>query len=124
VTDTVSTAHGVRLLHCAADGPPLADEAGAVELIALAVAQQADVVVVPVARLDPRFFTLSTGLAGQIVQKLVNYRLRLVVVGDVSGYVAASNAFRDYVAEANRGRNTWFVAGAAQLDARLAATAP
>ncbi len=110
------------MLHCAADGPTLADGAGAVELVALALAQQADLVVVPVARLDPRFFTLSTAVAGEIVQKLVNYRLRLVVVGDISRYVAASTAFRDFVAEANRGRQTWFVADAAELDARLGRT--
>jgi hypothetical protein len=99
----------------------LADEAGAVELIAVALAQRADLVVVPVARLDPKFFTLSSGLAGAIVQKLVNYRLRLAVVGDISGHLAASNAFRDWVRESNRGRQTWFVDGAAELDARLAA---
>ncbi len=121
MTDTVSTVHGVRLLHCGVDGPMLADEAGAVELIAVALAQRADLVVVPVARLDPKFFTLSSGLAGAIVQKLVNYRLRLAVVGDISGHLAASNAFRDWVRESNRGRQTWFVDGAAELDARLAA---
>jgi len=123
MADTVSTTHGLRLLHLAGDGPPLADGGAAVELIALALAQRADLVVVPVARLDPAFFDLRTGLAGQIVQKLVNYRLRLAVVGDVSGYMAASNAFRDYVTETNRGRHTWFVADASELEQRLSAQA-
>jgi hypothetical protein len=119
MTDTVSTAHGVRILHCSVDGPVLADEAGAVELVALALAQQADFVVIPVARLDPRFFTLSSGIAGQIVQKLNQYRLRLVIVGDISGFVEASTALRDWVYEANRGRQVWFVASPTELDARL-----
>jgi uncharacterized protein DUF4180 len=123
MTETVSEAHGVRMLHCSADGATLADEGGAVELVALALAQRADMVVVPVRRLDPRFFTLSTGLAGAIVQKLVNYRLRLTVVGDVRSYVEASDALRDYVYETNRGRQVWFVADSAELDARLAAAA-
>ena len=121
MTETVSEAHGVRMLHCSADGPVLADEGGAVELVALALAQRADMVVIPVRRLDPRFFTLSTGLAGQVVQKLVNYRLRLTVVGDIRSYVEASDALRDYVFETNRGRQVWFVADPAELDARLAA---
>jgi Domain of unknown function (DUF4180) len=109
------------MLHCSADGPLLADEGGAVELVALALAQRADMVVIPVLRLDPRFFTLSSGLAGQIAQKLVNYRLRLTVVGDIRSYVEASAALRDYVYETNRGRQVWFVADSAELDARLAA---
>lgn len=121
MADTVSTAHGVRILHCAVDGPTLADEAGAVELIAVALAQRADLVVIPVARLDPGFFRLSSGLAGAIVQKLVNYRLRLAVVGDIDDHLAASEAFRDWVRESNRGRQTWFVDSAADLDSRLAA---
>jgi hypothetical protein len=121
VTETVTVAHGLRILHCAADGAPLADEAGAVELIAVALAQRADLVVVPVTRLDPRFFTLSTGVAGEIVQKLVNYRLPLAVVGDITAYVSASAALRDWVYECNRGRQVWFVASPSDLDARLAA---
>jgi hypothetical protein len=119
MTEILSVAHGLRILHCAADGPALAGEASAVELIAVALAQRADLVVVPVARLDPLFFTLSSGVAGQVVQKLVNYRLRLAVVGDISGFVAASTALRDWVSECNRGRQVWFVASPTELDARL-----
>jgi hypothetical protein len=123
MTETVIEAHGVRMLHCAGDGPLLADEGAAVELVALALAQRADMVVVPARRLDPRFFTLSSGLAGQFVQKLVNYRLRVTIVGDIRAYVEASSALRDYVSETNRGRQVWFVADPAELDARLAAAA-
>ena len=57
--------------------------------------------------------------AGAVVQKFVNYRLRLVVVGDVSEHVAASTALRDFVREANRGTQTGFVADEAELAAWL-----
>ena len=66
--------------------------------------------VVPVERLDPDFFVLRTGVAGAFVQKLVQYRLRLVVVGDISAQIAASDALRDWVREVNRGRDILFVA--------------
>jgi len=82
---------------------------------------RADVVAVPVARLAPAFFALSTGVAGEIVQKFVTYRLHLVVVGDIGRHIAASTALRDFVREANRGRQTWFVADAEELAARLGA---
>lgn len=75
---------------------------------------------VPVARLDERFFTLSTGVAGEIQQKLVRYRVRLAVVGDIAARLERSEALRALVRESNRGRDAWFVADRAELDRRLA----
>ncbi len=124
MTDTVREVHGVRMLSLAEDGAPIADEAAATELVGRVFEHDATWVVVPVSRLDPRFFQLSTGLAGQVVQKLVNYRIKLAVIGDISGYLAASNPLRDYVRETNRGRDTWFLADLSELDGRLAAAGP
>jgi hypothetical protein len=53
------------------------------------------------------------------MQKFVNYRMRLVVLGDISGYVASSTALRDLVYESNQGSQVWFVADLDELDARL-----
>jgi len=48
--------------------------------------------------LRPEFFDLSSGFAGDIVQKLVNYGIRVgAVVPDVTAY---SEAFRDFAREA------------------------
>ncbi len=117
-SDVISTVAGVRVLRCAADGPVLDGDAAAVVLVGAALGR-ADVVAVPVARIAPAFFALRTGVAGAVVQKFATYRLHLVVVGDVAGRVAAGAALRNYVREANRGRQTWFVADAAELEARL-----
>ena len=118
--DTVSSTAGSRVLWCAVDGQVLDGDRAASDLVGAALGR-ADVVAVPVARLAPAFFALSTGVAGEIVQKFVTYRLHLVVVGDVARHVAASTALRDFVREANRGRQTWFVADAEELAARLGA---
>lgn len=80
---------------------------------------QADVVAVPVERFDERFFNLRTGLAGEIMQKFVNYRMRLVVVGGISAHIATSTALRDLVSESNRGNQIWFVTDLDELDTRL-----
>ena len=72
----------------------------------------------PVARLDPAFFDLRSGVAGDIVQKFVNYGLRLAVVGDISESLERSGALRDFVRESNRGRQVWFVADEAELARR------
>jgi hypothetical protein len=120
--DDVVAIGGVSVLRCAARGPELDGERAALDLIGAALGR-AEVVAVPVARIAPEFFTLSSGVAGAVVQKFVNYRLRLTVVGDVTGQVAASAALRDFVREANRGGQTWFVTDEAELEQRLRAGA-
>jgi hypothetical protein len=113
---TVDEVHGVRVFAYAPDGSPVRD---AMELVAAAFENDAELLLVPAERLDADFFALSTGVAGEFLQKLVNYRLRLAVVGDISGPVAASTALRDLVRETNRGRQAWFLATRDELDERL-----
>ena len=108
-----------RVLVLPRTGPSLgASEAN--DLVGDAWGYDASVVAVPVERLDPAFFQLSSGVAGEITQKIVNYRLHLAVVGDVSEHVAASDALRAFVVESNRGRHVWFVADDDELTQRLA----
>jgi len=105
-----------------ADGPRIRTSQDAMDLIATTfVPDGAETIVVPVERLDPDFFRLSTGVAGEIVQKFVNYRRRLVVVGDVSAHVARSDAFRDWLREVDRGHDVRFVATPGEVDAAFGA---
>ena len=105
--------------HLPADGPPLSSGADALGLIYDEGAGEAEWIAVPVVRLDPSFFTLSSGVAGEFVQKFVNYGRRLAIVGDLSGPLGESAALRDFVRESNRGRQVWFVADDAELARRL-----
>jgi len=50
--------------------------------------------------LHPDFFDLKTKVAGEILQKFSNYRMRLAIVGDFSGYKGKS--IRDFIRESNR----------------------
>ena len=86
----------------AADGPLLASEADALDLIGQTYGEEIDMIAVPVGRLSPEFFTLSNQLAGHFFQKMQNYRLRLAIVGDLSAQLAASKALSDFVGETNR----------------------
>lgn len=113
-----------RVLHVDSAGPRLSTETDAVDLVGEAFGADASVLVVPVARLDPAFFDPSTRRAGEFARKLVNYRVQLVVLGDVRRHEAASAEFRDWVRESNRGRHVWFVPDEGTLAARLAATGP
>lgn len=53
------------------------------------------------------FFILSTGLAGEILQKLVNYGGRIAIYGDYSHYT--SKPLKDFIYESNNGKNVFFV---------------
>jgi len=110
---------GHRALVLSPTGPLLRSEDDARDLIQETFGTDIRLAVVPVERLDPEFFELRTGVAGAFVQKLVQYRLRLVVVGDVSAQTAASDALRDWVREVNRGRDILFVDDLGALEARL-----
>lgn len=59
------------------------------------------------------FFVLSTCLAGEIVQKFVNYGVRFAVYGDFSQYT--SKPLKDFMYECNHGKDIYF-----QPDALLA----
>lgn len=113
-----------RLLVLEEDGPLLGTEDDARDLIQQTFGTSIDTVAVPVQRLDPDFFVLRTGVAGAFVQKLVQYRLRLAVVGDVSDRIAASDAFRDWVREVNRGQDVWFTESLDELGSRLQTAPP
>ena len=67
----------------------------------------ADRMILPKAALDERFFVLSSGLAGDILQKFVNYQLVVAIVGDYSGYT--SKPLKDFIYESNNGKHVFFV---------------
>ena len=120
MTDRVRTRDDLRVLVCPPDGPVLRNDRDAADVLGEAFGEDAALVVLPVQRLDPGFFTLATGIAGAIVQKFAQYGLRLVIRGDVSEYLAGSSTFSAFVREADRGHQLWFVADDAEFRARLA----
>ncbi len=99
---SIQTHNGIKVMTIAADGPLLASEADALDLIGQTYGEEIDLIALPVSRLAPEFFTLSTQLAGHFFQKMQNYRMRLAIVGDLSTQLAASKALNDFVGETNR----------------------
>ncbi len=97
------------------DGPQIAAEADILDPIGNAGYNGADLLVIPVGRLSPDFFKLSTGLAGAILQKCMNYQLKVAIVGDISAYTAKSSPLRDFVYESNKHGTVRFVTSEADL---------
>ena len=97
------------------DGKTIATEADVLDIIGELYGTGHDTVVIPVARLSPDFFRLSTGLAGAVLQKFTDYQLRVAIVGDISAYTEKSAPLRDFVRESNRRGQVRFLASEAEL---------
>ena len=63
------------------------------------------------------FFRLSSGVAGEVVQRFVNFGYRLAIVGDFSGYT--SKPLHDFIYESNNGKYLYFAADEAEAVAKL-----
>jgi hypothetical protein len=110
---------GYRMLIVDVAGPPIASSQDAIVLVEQAFELRASVIVVPAERMAPAFFRLRTGVAGEILQKLVNYKMKFAVIGDISTHTAGSDALRDFVRESNRGTSALFVPDIDALVAKL-----
>ncbi len=74
--------------------------------------QDSDRIIIHEKNITPDFFDLKNGMAGEILQKFSNYRVRLAIVGDFSKYTGRSiNAF---INESNKGNQIFFVANLAR----------
>ena len=69
------------------------------------------------ATLSSDFFDLRTGLAGEILQKFSNYRMKFAIIGDFTE--VKSKALRDFIRESNTLGTINFVGTAEEAIARL-----
>ncbi|MFK4468417.1 DUF4180 domain-containing protein [Bacillus sp. RC252] len=63
------------------------------------------------------FFDLKTRLAGDILQKFINYSVKIAIVGDFSMY--ASKSLKDFIYECNKGKDIFFLATEQQAIEKL-----
>ncbi|WP_395447742.1 DUF4180 domain-containing protein [Aminobacter sp. UC22_36] len=108
-----------RVLHFSPQGQILRTAADANDFISAAWSNEADFLAIPVALLGPDFLKLSTGVAGEVFQKFVNYGLGCAIVGDITQALDSSGALRDFVRETNKGKSIWFVSAFEELHGRL-----
>lgn len=65
-----------------------------------------DRIAVPKSAITEEFFMLSTGIAGEVLQKFVNYHCKLAIFGNYSHYT--SKPLRDFIYESNNGNHIFF----------------
>ena len=79
-----------------------------------------DRIAIPRLAVAENFFALSTGIAGEILQKFVNYQCKLAIFGDFSHYT--SKPLRDFIYESNNGSHIFFAATEDEAVTKLAGT--
>ena len=57
--------------------------------------------------ITPTFFDLKTKLAGEILQKFVQYQHKLFIIGEFGKY--RSKSLQDFITESNRGNQIKFI---------------
>ena len=92
--------NGRRYIEGAADQPLIQTEEDAVALMGVCGEHSTERLLLYAGNLSESFFDLRSGLAGTILQKFANYRIRvaLVIPSDL-----VQGKFKEYVVEANRG---------------------
>ncbi len=63
------------------------------------------------------FFILSKGIAGEILQKFINYQVKFAIYGDFSKYT--SKPLKDFMYESNHGKDIFFVENEEQAIEKL-----
>ncbi len=108
---------GFCYIACAPESLPVASEADALELVAACGEAGTDRLLLLEENLGEDFFHLSTCLAGLVLQKLDNYRIRAALV--IAKERMQRGKFHEFVLETNRGSQFHFCEDRAQAEAWL-----
>jgi len=77
------------------------------DLVANVYYQDFDRMILFEKNITPAFFNFKNGIAGEVLQKFSNFRIRLAIVGDFEKY--GSKSVKDFIFESNNNRQINFV---------------
>jgi hypothetical protein len=88
------------------------DVEDAIDLLGNVYYQGFDNIIIHEKNLTAEFFNLGNGIAGEVLQKFSNYRIRLAIVGDFSKFTKKS--IKSFIFESNNARKINFVCSLAE----------
>jgi hypothetical protein len=103
-----------RFAEIISDDMIVKDTASALDLMGTLYYDGYDGIVLYEKNITPEFFDLSSGLAGEVLQKFSNYKMRLAIMGQFDQY--ESKSLNDFIRESNAGGNTVFVSSLGELE--------
>lgn len=102
------TIHNVKIAEVISEGTVIKNTDDALDLMGNIYYQGFDRIIIHEKNIVPDFFELRNGMAGDILQKFSNYRVRLALVGNFSKFT--SQSLNDFIRESNKGKQVNFVA--------------
>jgi len=99
--------NGSKIAELVSDELIISTTADGLDLLGNLYYQDFDKIVIHEKNITSDFFDLKNGMAGEILQKFSNYRVRLAIVGDFAKYTGKS--VRDFIYESNKGKQIVFV---------------
>lgn len=98
----------VKVVRIEDEGTIISDEQSAIDIfMTIAYETGENRFIISKENLTEDFFNLSNKIAGGILQKLINYRMKLAIIGDFSNY--NSKALKDFIYECNSRNEIFFV---------------
>ncbi len=99
--------NNVEIAHITAEEVVINDLQSAIDLM-MTVKYETGIknIALPKELVVDKFFILSSGLAGEILQKFINYQVRIAIYGDYSKYT--SKPLKDFIYESNNGYDIFF----------------
>ena len=100
----IITLNGITTAHVTADERVIIDAQTALDLM-MTVKYETGTENIAISKnlIVDDFFILSSGLAGEILQKFINYGFRIAIYGDFSKFT--SKPLKDFMYESNKGRD-------------------
>lgn len=92
-----------KYVKCVSAEKPINTEQDALDLVAACGEHDTNLLMIHAEALSDEFFKLRTGLAGMVLQKFINYRVRTAVV--LQGEIKFAGKFKEFIAEANKGKD-------------------
>jgi len=92
--------NGISVAEIISDNIEINNQQDALEIMMNCKFQGADRLIVQEKNLNPDFFELKSGIAGEILQKFSTYNAKLAIVGDFSKY--SSKSLKDFIFESNK----------------------
>lgn len=103
----IITLNGITTAHVTADERVIIDAQTALDLM-MTVKYETGTENIAISKnlIVDDFFILSSGLAGEILQKFINYGFRIAIYGNFSKFT--SKPLKDFMYESNKGRDIFF----------------
>lgn len=99
--------NGLSIAEVISEDLLIRDAADALDLMGDLYYQGYGIIILHRRNVTPSFFDLKNKMAGEILQKFSNYRIRLLIIGDFTDF--AGKSLNEFIYESNKGKQVNFL---------------